>query len=212
MGAMRTLPSVSSRGRLWNKPEIQFQRESEQKLSTEQPHQPPDRGKLVASFYRSIISPPSTSTNSTTSEDILLIDAIPEETGLCPTCNLALPSSKRKKRRHNCSTAHLSKVVDTNPPPLNPLPIDRSSYGYLVMSSQGWSEKSRNGIGAEDNKGRREPVKPSRVKNDTIGLGVKLKKKEEVVRKKPIPSGKEIREDYERDKQLTKELMEYMHR
>jgi len=56
-------------------------------------------------------------------------------------------------------------------------------------------------------------VKASRVKNDTVGLGIKGKKiKEAVEVKKDIASGKDIQKAYERDKQIRKELMEYMYR
>ena len=80
-----------------------------------------------------------------------------------------------------------------------------------MLYSQGWSDKERHGIGAEGNEGRREPVKASRVKNDTVGLGKKGKKvKELVVEKKLIESGRDIKVRYEREKRIRKELMDYM--
>ena len=214
MGPVRTLP-VTSRTRLWKRPEIQFQQESELETVNKGDDLPKsDRGELVASFYRSITTPPITSPSSP-QRDIILLDPpnTSEPVKLCPTCHLALPSSASLQRKHFCSTAHLSKVTDSRPAPVNPLPIDRSSYGYKVLLSQGWNDKDRYGIGAEDNKGRREPVKASRVKNDTVGLGIKGRKKtKEIVKeKKLVESGKEIRRRYEKEKQWRKEWMEYMH-
>ena len=214
MGPVRTLP-VSSRTRMWKRPEIQFQQQSED-VSTEGELPPkPDRGEIVASFYRSITSRPVTDPPSPSSEDVLLIEPPPktEPVQLCPTCQLPLPSDPKLQRKHNCSVAHLSKVVDARPPPVNPLHIDKSSYGYKVLLSQGWSDQERHGIGAEDNKGRREPVKASRVKNDTVGLGIKGKKnvKEAIQETKSIQSAKEIRKRYEKEKRIRQEWIRYMH-
>jgi hypothetical protein len=209
MGPLRTLPATS-RARLWNRPQIQFQQESELETVSQVEIPKQDRGELVASFYRSITSPPIT-----TPSEVTLIDPTrdPEPSkSICPICHLPLPSSTKSRRSHNCTTAHLAKVVDSRPPPLNPLHIGRSSYGYKVLLLQGWNDKDRYGIGAEDNKGRREPVKASRVKNDTVGLGIKDKKVEEAVKeKKSIEGGKEIRARYEKEKRLRKEWMDYMH-
>ena len=96
---------------------------------------------------------------------------------------------------------------------MNPLHIDKSSYGYKVLLSQGWTDKDRHGIGAEDNKGRREPVKASRVKNDTVGLGIKGKKKvkEAIQETKSIQSAKEIRKRYEKEKRIREQWIQYMY-
>jgi G-patch domain len=206
MGAMRTLPATL-RTRLFRKP-IHFQEET-QTDSSEKESSNSDRGELIASFYRSITGP----ITEPSSPEVINLDSSPEPSEVCPTCNLPLPSSASLKRKHYCTTAHLAKVVDHRPPLVNPLHIDKSSYGYKVLLSQGWNDKDSKGIGAADNKGRREPVKASRVKNDTVGLGIKVKKgQQEGKEKKLIPSGKEIREAYERDKRIRKEWFEYMSR
>jgi hypothetical protein len=193
---------------MWKRPEIRFQQASEDTFGTESAPKH-DRGEAVASFYRSVTSalpvpsPP----------EVIIIDSPPPSSveELCPTCHLPLPLAPRLRRKHYSTTAHLSKVVDTRPPPVTPLPIDRSSIGYKVLLSQGWSDKERHGIGAEDNKGRREPVKATRVKNDTVGLGIKAKKVQETVKeKKLIESGKDIRKAYQREKQIRKDLLAYM--
>ena len=50
------------------------------------------------------------------------------------------------------------------------------------------------------------------MKNDTVGLGIKGRKVQEVVKeKKLIESGKDIRRRYEKEKQWRKEWMEYLH-
>jgi hypothetical protein len=212
MGPERTIPTTS-RTRLFNRPEIRFRQESDVQVSESGKSSNDERGESVANFYRSITSTPVMETSS---PKVILIDASDEEPAppeLCPICQLPLPSSKKLQRRHNASTAHLAKVVDARPPPVNPLPIKRSSYGYKVLNSQGWSDKDRYGIGADDNKGRREPVKTSRVKNDTVGLGIKGEKiKDAIAEKKLIESKKDIQKAYEREKEIRKELMDYMHR
>lgn len=215
MGPMRTLP-VSSRTRMWKRPEIRFQQESQEIPTEGQVPPKSDRGELVASFYRSITSPPITDPPSPAcSHEVPLIDPPPgtEPVELCPTCQLPLPSDPKLQRKHNCSLAHLSKVVDSRPAPVNPLHIDKSSYGYKVLLSQGWTDKDRHGIGAEDNKGRREPVKASRVKNDTVGLGIKGKKKvkEAIQETKSIQSAKEIRKRYEKEKRIREQWIQYMY-
>src|SRR5947207_805041 len=213
MGPVRTLPTASRTHR-WKRPEIQFHEESQIESVEEGARPKPDRGKEVASFYRSITTPPVTEPSSPQPE-VILLDSPPgtESTTLCPICSLPLPSSVKLQRIHNSSTAHLARVVDSRPPPVKPLPIDRSSYGYKVLLSQGWNDKDRHGIGAEHNKGRREPINISRVKNDTVGIGIKGKEiKEAVAEKKLIESGKDIRRRYEKEKQLQKEWTEYMNR
>ena len=176
------------------------------------------RGEDVASFYRSITTGPVTEPmdreiiisddEDDSNEGQRRIDN--EEEELCTVCGLRLPRSPLARRRHIASTAHLSKLSSSDPPPLNPLPIDKTSYGYRVLYSQGWNEKARHGIGAEGNEGRREPVKASKIKNDTVGLGVKDKKiKAVVIEKKLKEKGRDIRRRYEREKMIRKELMDY---
>jgi len=219
MGPVGTLPPTSRAAR-WKRPEIQFREESQ--LETVEPGREPkpDHGKVVASFYRSITTPPVTvpftppaeqqDADSSNDEDVLLLEGPPTPMP-CPVCNLPLPSDPQLLRQHNRSTAHLSRVIDPRPQPLKPLPLDAYRVGYKVLASQGWSEKDREGLGAEGNRGRREPVKPSRVKNDTVGLGIKAGKVKEVAREnKGMASGKEIRRRHEREKKLHRALMEYM--
>lgn len=176
------------------------------------------RGEDIASFYRSITTGP---VMEPMDPEIIISDdedgstkgqgRIGNEEGeICTVCGLRLPLSTWARRRHIASTAHLSKLASSNPPPLKPLPIDKTSYGYKVLYSQGWSEKARHGIGAEGNEGRREPVKASKIKNDTAGLGVKDKRiKEVVIEKKLKEKGRDIKKRYEREKMIRKELMDY---
>jgi hypothetical protein len=210
MSLARTESSFS-RARLYKRPEVAFQPATEELHTTENGRNPDEeRGSQVAEFYRNLTTPPITSSSD---DDVIILDGPPGSTSgeICSTCGLPLPSSAKLRRRHFATTAHLSKVVDERPPPLNPLPIDRKSFGYRVLYSQGWSDRDRHGIGAEDNKGRREPVKASRVKNDTVGLGIKGKKVKEAIKKtKAFESAKEIRKAYERDKRIRKELMDNM--
>jgi len=218
MGPTRSIPETRfpRRGHIFHRPEIPFQQETPQTVLEDSRTADSRRGEDIASFYRAITTPPITEPASSP-EIIILDDDIPSDTKepapreTCSVCGLRLPLSAKGRRKHIASTAHLSKVTATGPAPLNPLPIDKTSYGYKVLYSQGWSERERHGIGAQGNEGRREPVKASRVKNDTAGLGIKGKKlKEAVVEKKLIESGRDIRERYEREQRIRKELMEYM--
>jgi hypothetical protein len=210
MGTGRTETSFS-RTRIYKRPEVVFQQASEDLHITDDGKtvDGDKRGSKVAEFYRNLTTPPITEISSS-DDDVIILDRQPGSTSdeICETCGLPLPSSAKLRRRHYASTAHLSKVVDERPPPLNPLPIDRKSFGYRVLNSQGWSDKERHGIGAEDNKGRREPVKTSRVKNDTVGLGIKERK--DVEKTKSFEGAKEIRRGYERDKRIRKELLDHM--
>ena len=217
MGPTRSESSFS-RTRIYKRPEVVFQQASEDFNTTNDERKVnQERGPQVAAFYRNLTTPPITEISSSEDDDdVIILDRPPGSTSeeICPTCGLSLPSSAKLRKRHYASTAHLSKVVDERPPPLNPLPIDRKSFGYKVLNSQGWSDKDRHGIGAEDNKGRREPVKASRVKNDTVGLGIKGKKdiEEAMEKAKAFESAEQIRKAYERDKRIRKELLDHMNR
>jgi hypothetical protein len=221
MGPVRTLPPLSRVSR-WNRPEIKFRQETQLETDTQREPSKPNHGDTIASFYRAITTPvtvPSTPPaepdgHDSAYDDVRLLEPPPtaeKASTPCPVCNLPLPSSVKLQRVHNRSTAHLSRVVDPRLPPLKPLNLDPSSVGYKVLLSQGWSEKDRHGLGAEENKGRREPVKVSRVKNDTVGLGIKESKVKEVVKEtRGMFSGKEIRRRYEREKKLQIALLDYM--
>ena len=215
MGPVRTLPPTSRVSR-WKRPEIPFREETRLETVQEGERLKSNHGETIASFYRSITTLPVTTPlanqdkTEIDNEEPLLLEAPPPPI-LCPVCNLPLSSSLKGRREHNSSTAHLSRIVDPHPPSLKPLNLDRSSVGYKVLTSQGWSENDRHGLGAENNKGRREPVKASRVKNDTVGLGIKEGNVKEVAEEtKRLMSGKEIRRQYERERKRHQALMEYM--
>ena len=213
---MRTLPPTSRVSR-WKRPEIPFREETLLETVQEGERLKSNHGETIASFYRSITTPPVTVpttplANQEDNEEPLLLEG-PGPPILCPVCSLPLPSSLKARRAHDSSTAHLCRVVEPRPTSLKPLNLDRSSIGYKVLTSQGWSENDRHGLGAENNKGRREPVKASRVKNDTVGLGIKEGKVKEIAEEtKRLRSGKEIRRRYERERKRHQALMEYMSR
>ena len=87
-----------------------------------------------------------------------------------------------------------------------------------MLAAQGWDEKSPGGLGVRGNLGR-EPIIPKQVKNDTIGLGRKESRRKDgrdEVRTGKVGKvgkrGKDVRNEYERERQVRKELMEYMSR
>jgi hypothetical protein len=136
----------------------------------------PADGRPISDKYLSIVLPSSaTSTlppdqaNSTAS-----IPPQPEQataTILCEICNLPLPPSDSvDSRPHESSIAHQSCLPHSHPP--SHLPRDHIGLKYL--EAYGWDPDARTGLGASE-QGIRIPIK-GKVKNDTVGLGVKVKK------------------------------------
>jgi hypothetical protein len=81
---------------------------------------------------------------------------------------------------------------------------------------QGWDEKSRGGLGAEDNLGRREPV-VAKVKSDTLGVGGKKVRADKTgggteagEKGNRVKGAREVRREYIREREVRKELMAYM--
>lgn len=70
--------------------------------------------------------------------------------------------------QHESSIAHQAGLQHSHPPSH----LDRNRHGLKYLASYGWDPDARLGLGALEN-GIRAPLK-ARVKNDTLGLGVKL--------------------------------------
>ena len=130
---------------------------------------------------------------------------------LCPICKLEVfgveEEGQKALKRHNRSTAHLSAVPHSEST-LSRLHIGPESRGFQILESQGWHALLPHGLGPEGREGRREPVKASRVKNDTIGLGSTLKPKSDGKFKKQQQktSAKEIREMYKKEQEKRQAL------
>lgn len=92
----------------------------------------------------------------------------------CEICNLPILATPGDARAiasadHESTIAHMV-CLDHSYPPSH---LDRSRQGFKYLSSYGWDPDSRRGLGATSG-GIRAPIK-AKVKNDTAGLGVKIK-------------------------------------
>ncbi|KAL1863334.1 hypothetical protein Plec18170_000168 [Paecilomyces lecythidis] len=123
-------------------------------------------------------APPSLPTTTSTFSSSKEPASAPETAERCEVCNLPLvpaisrtPSSSdgTKILPHEASLAHQVCLSHSHPPSH----LDRTRHGLRYLESYGWDPDSRRGLGAPGREGIREPIK-SRVKNDTVGLGVKI--------------------------------------
>ncbi|KAI9821674.1 MAG: hypothetical protein M1827_002255 [Pycnora praestabilis] len=94
-----------------------------------------------------------------------------QEGQVCEVCNLPIPSTSAAttllSKTHEASLAHQVCLEHSHPPSH----IDRNRPGLKYLSAYGWDLDSRLGLGATGD-GIRIPIK-GKVKNDTVGLGVK---------------------------------------
>ncbi|KAL9135471.1 MAG: hypothetical protein Q9175_003337 [Cornicularia normoerica] len=92
---------------------------------------------------------------------------------LCETCNLPInalgDATSTAPTNHESMIAHMVCLTHSHPPSH----LDRNHQGLKYLSSYGWDPDSRQGLGATG-EGIRAPIK-AKVKNDTVGLGVKMK-------------------------------------
>ena len=95
------------------------------------------------------------------------------EGAFCEICNLPIDArggaASTASMSHEYTIVHMVCLTHAHPPSH----LDRSRQGFKYLSSYGWDPESRQGLGATGG-GIRAPIKP-KVKNDTVGLGVKLK-------------------------------------
>lgn len=101
---------------------------------------------------------------------------------LCDVCKLPINTSDddaaTSATPHEASIAHMVCIKHSHPPSH----LDRNRKGLRYLSSYGWDLDSRLGLGAagED---IRAPIK-AKLKNDTVGLGVKLEDVKHIRQKK----------------------------
>jgi G-patch domain len=91
---------------------------------------------------------------------------------ICTVCNFPIttfpsPSSSGPTKPHESSLAHQVCLSHSHPPSH----LDRDHIGLKYLSAYGWDPDARRGLGPRGT-GIRVPVK-SKIKNDTVGLGVK---------------------------------------
>ncbi|KZZ91288.1 G-patch domain containing protein [Ascosphaera apis ARSEF 7405] len=124
---------------------------------------------------------------------------------VCEVCNRSIPDmSVSSIRKHEATFVHQVSLPHSHPPSS----IDRTRTGYKYLESHGWNPDSRLGLGSAG-QGIREPLK-TRVKKDTVGLGIdveKLKKEGKAVQKKEKKlNAKEVRQMEESGKKKSKKL------
>ncbi len=104
-------------------------------------------------------------------------NATPEQLDLegafCEICNLPIDAredmSSTAATSHESTIAHMVCLTHSHPPSH----LDRSRQGLRYLSSFGWDPDTRQGLGATG-EGIKVPIK-AKIKNDTLGLGVKIK-------------------------------------
>ncbi|CAF9914038.1 hypothetical protein IMSHALPRED_001512 [Imshaugia aleurites] len=130
---------------------------------------------------------------------------------LCEICNLPIEASEGKTSTastiHESSIAHMVCLTHSHPPSH----LDRSRQGLKYLSSYGWDPDSREGLGATG-EGIRAPIK-AKVKNNTVGLGVKLKgTKKPPEAKLERLDAKQIRKKDMEDRRKRERLQEMLYR
>ena len=101
---------------------------------------------------------------------------LPVEDVVCSVCHVPIhPLPSTPSKPHETSLVHQVCITNSYPPSH----LDRTSHGLKYLSSYGWDPDSRLGLGAKG-EGIREPLK-GKLKNDTVGLGVKAARKTSLV-------------------------------
>jgi hypothetical protein len=132
-------------------------------------------GPSVGDKYLSIVLPLSATPTPPPSQDSSTPGKAPESHARPLTCEICelpitLPDEANNAKPHESSLAHQSCLPHSHPP--SHLPRDHVGLKYL--ESYGWDPDARMGLGV-GGKGIRIPIK-GKVKSDTVGLGVKIKK------------------------------------
>lgn len=130
---------------------------------------------------------------------------------VCGVCNLLIEApedaTSTASTNHESTIAHMVCLNHSHPPSH----LDRSRHGLKYLSSYGWDPDSRQGLGATG-EGIRAPIK-AKVKNDTVGLGVKIKGN-----KKPIDAkverldAKQVRKKDMEDRRKWERLQQMFYR
>ena len=125
----------------------------------------------------------------------------------CEICNLPAGTASTAIANHESSIAHMVCLTHSHPPSH----LDRSRQGFKYLSAYGWDPDSRQGLGATG-EGIRAPVK-AKMKNDTVGLGVKVKRnKKQLDPKVERMNAKQVRKKDTDDKRKWERLQEMFYR
>lgn len=128
--------------------------------------------------------PPTAGSGESTPGKILAQKQPEGRKDVCEICKLPIVGSENaanatSSRPHEATLAHQVCLEHSYPPSH----LDRNRKGMKYLSSYGWDPDSRLGLGATG-EGLRFPIKP-KVKNDTVGLGVRLPNGKGVLEEKP---------------------------
>ena len=133
------------------------------------------------------------------------------EGAFCEICNFPIDphagTASTAIANHESTIAHMVCLAHSYPPSH----VDRTRQGFKYLSAYGWDPDSRQGLGATG-EGIRAPVK-AKMKNDTVGLGVKVKRN----KKHPDPKiermdAKQVRKKDTDDRSKREKLHEMFYR
>jgi G-patch domain len=179
---------------------------------SEPPPPSPTAPKLgLGDRYLSIVLPrtPDISDGEQTTPPVPEIqkDEPPTKDTVCPICSLRITSatSATKSKAHESSLAHQVCLEHSHPPSH----LDRAHVGLKYLSAYGWDPDARRGLGASG-AGIRVPIK-SKIKNDTVGLGVaendRVRVQKEAKAKARL-NAKQVRKQEDAEKKREKQLRE----
>ena len=129
----------------------------------------------------------------------------------CEVCNFPINAHRDATSptytNHESSIAHMVCLTHSHPPSY----LNRSRRGLKYLSLYGWDPDSRKGLGATG-EGIRAPIK-AKVKNDTVGLGVKFQrnKKPSDTKAKKLDA-KQVRKKEMEDRKQQERLQEMFYR
>jgi hypothetical protein len=154
----------------------------------------------VANIYLSMVLP----------EDVKIAgskdEKDPAPPTLCEVCKLPMGSlapedtpqsqegTPRTATPHKNSLAHQLCLPHSHPPSA----LDRSRMGLNYLSTHGWDPDARRGLGF-DQQGIQYPVK-TKVKEDRLGIGMKVPKNQPVRKKETMLDAKKVRKMAEEEK------------
>ena len=138
---------------------------------------------VASSKYLSVVLPNAASALSPSTGSAEINPPIPQ-VRICEVCSLPLPTLRereipgddeaapvRSSILHAATLVHQVCLAHSYPPSH----LDRTRKGLKYLSSYGWDPDERLGLGRKGGEGRLAPVK-AKEKNDTLGLGAKLRK------------------------------------
>ena len=144
--------------------------------------------------YLSIVFGQGRSTEEVRAADVASKQQLDSKGGYCKICNLVFNAADdtavTSMNSHEASMAHMVCLKHSHPPSH----LDRSRVGLKYLSSYGWDPDSRLGLGITG-EGIRAPIKP-KIKNDTVGLGVKPREITKLQERPQLLNARQARESH----------------